>query len=294
MAYDVSKEKKVTVAPGVELALETFGDYQNPAILMIQGAGNSMISWGDGLCQMLADGGRFVIRYDSRDAGRSTSCEVGRPNYTLRDLETDAVSLLDALSIKKAHVVGLSQGAAIGQLLAIDHPDRLLSITLISGTPGGPGHEASELPPMTDEICKIFAGEGGLAEPDWNDKESVANYLVENERPFAGDGIFDADWFRENGRRVFDRTIHLAAQLTNPFMLDANPAWRDQLGAIKTPTLVLHGTEDPLFSLAHGEALAKEIPNATFIALEGIGHAHMIPAIWDTLSAAILSHTEVH
>lgn len=121
------------------------------------------------------------------------------------------------------------------------------------------------------KISKIFAGEAGPAEPDWSDKESVANYLVENERPFAGDGIFDADWFRENGRQVFDRTIHLAAQLTNPFMLDANPAWRDQLSAIKTPTLVLHGTKDPLFSLAHGEALAKEIPNAALIALEGIG-----------------------
>jgi len=290
MTYDTSKEKMVKVN-GVELATETFGDASNPALLLIQGAGNSMISWGDEFCQKLADGGRFVIRFDNRDAGRSTSYETGKPGYNLRDLEADALGVLDAFGIEKAHVLGMSQGAAIAQLLAIDHPERLKTITLVSGTPGGPGHNAADLPGMTDEITKIFNGEAGPAEPDWNDRDSVANYLTEGERPFAGGATFDENWFRTVSGKIFDRSLNLASQLTNPFMLDAGEPWREKLSSITTPTLVIHGAHDPAFPIEHGEALAKEIPGATLVRIEDMGHAHIVPALWPELAKAILEHT---
>lgn len=289
MTYDTSKEKLIPVN-GVELATQTFGNPDDPAVLLIQGAGNSMISWGDAFCQKIADGGRYVIRYDSRDAGRSTSYEVGKPEYDLYDLKADALALLDALSIQKAHIVGLSQGSGITQLLAIENPERLLSITIISGTPGGPGHNTVGLPGMTPEIMRVFSGEGP-AEPDWSDRESVANYLVEGERPFAGGAAFDEDWFRATGRKIFDRTVNLPAQLTNPFLIETGQPWRDKLGNITVPTLVIHGVNDPLFPIGHGEALAKEIPGATLVKIKDMGHAQITPAVWDSIISAVLDHT---
>lgn len=291
MAYDTSNEKIIRVND-IELATETFGDPSNPALLLIQGAGNSMISWGNNFCKALADGGRFVIRYDSRDTGRSTSYEVGKPGYNLRDLEADAVALLDAYGIQKAHVLGMSQGAAITQLLAIDHPERLRTITLVSGTPGGPGHEAGDLPPMTEGIARIYSGEAGPSEPDWSDNDSVATYLTEGERPFAGEATFDENWFRTVSHKIFERSLNLPAQLTNPFLLDPGEPWREKLATIATPALIIHGTKDPHFPIEHGEALAKEIPDATLLRIEDMGHAHIVPALWSELTSAILKHTD--
>lgn len=291
MTYNTKNEKMVQVAPGVELATETFGDTNNPALLLIQGAGNSMISWGNEFCKMLADGGRFVIRFDSRDAGRSTSYEVGKPGYALRDMEADVLALLDAYGIQKAHVLGMSQGSAIAQLLAIDHPDRLETIILVSGTPGGPGHEATDLPGMTDDIAKIYSGEAGPAEPDWTNRDSVVNYLTEGERPFAGEATFDENWFRTISASIFDRSLNLPAQLTNPFLLDPGEPWREKLATITTPTLIIHGAKDPHFPIEHGEALAQEIPGAKLVRIEDMGHAQIVPALWPELTSAILKHT---
>ncbi|MBH5316417.1 alpha/beta hydrolase [Paenibacillus sp. GSMTC-2017] len=289
MAYDYSNEKIVKVN-GIELATETFGDPQHPAILLIQGAGNSMISWAATICQTLANAGNYVIRYDSRDTGRSTSYEVGNPSYELRDLLADALAILEKLDIKQSHIVGLSQGSAIAQLLAINYPDRVTTITLISSTPGGPGHQATDLSPMHEGIAKIFTGEAVVPEPDWDNRESVANYLVEGERPFAGGGTFDEDWIRDTALHIFDRTVNLAAQLTNPFLLDAGTPWREQLSTITTPTLVIHGTTDPLFPLDHGEALAREIPNAKLLTLKDVGHAQLPRNVWDIVTQNIIEH----
>lgn len=292
MTCDTCNEFTVPVAPGVQLATETLGDRHAPAILMIQGAGNSMVSWDRSFCQRLADGDRFVIRYDSRDTGRSTSWELGRPTYGLRDLAADALALLDHFDVRKAHVFGVSQGAGIAQLLAIDHPDRVATLVLMSGTPGGPGHEAGDLPPVHEAIRRIFSGEAGPAEPDWTDGEAVARYLVEGERPFAGGGMFDEHWVLETARCIQKRSLDLAAQLTNPFLIDAGAPWRQRLGAIRAPALILHGDRDPLFPLEHGQALAREIPDAELVPLADVGHAHVFPAVWERVSGLVLRHTE--
>lgn len=118
----------------------------------------------------------------------------------------------------------------------------------------------------------------------------MANYLVEGERPFAGGGIFDEDWMRETARNVFDRTRNLAAQLTNPFLIDAGSPWREKLATITVPALIIHGTTDPLFPLAHGEALAREIPNATLLPLKEVGHAQLPLDIWDIVTNNIIQH----
>ncbi|MFD0587341.1 alpha/beta fold hydrolase [Paenibacillus sp. GCM10027627] len=293
MGYDTSNEKILRVN-GVELATETFGNRNHPAILLIQGAGNSMISWDAEFCRKFADEGRFIIHYDSRDTGRSTSCEPGEPNYALRDLKADTLALIEAFELSKVHLFGQSQGAAITQLLAIEHPERIASITLGSGTPGGPGHGAADLPSMNEEIAQLFSGQTVVPEPDWNDRESVANFLVEGERPFAGGGHFDEEWMLETARHIYDRTLNLASQLTNPFLLDAGSPWRDRLAEIAVPALIIHGTADPLFPFAHGEALAREIQNAKLLPLHEVGHAQLPRHVWDSVVKNIVEHTSLY
>ncbi|MFE7801727.1 alpha/beta fold hydrolase [Nocardia sp. NPDC057440] len=274
-----------------QLCTESFGDPQRqPAILLIHGAGESLLAWEEEFIERLVAGGRSVIRYDSRDAGRSATYPVGAPPYGLRDLVADAVGLLDALGLEQAHLIGMSQGAAVAQLVALDHPDRVATLTLASSTPGDPGHHYPDLPEMSPELQAFFAGEA--AEPDWSNRAAVVEYLVEADRPFTAASLpFDTAARRPKAERIIDRANDIAAQLTNPFMIDPGAPWRDRLGKIAAPTLVLHGTEDPLFPIGHGRALATEIPGARFLALEHTGHEIAPRAQWDSVVAAILAHT---
>ena len=280
----------IVQANGVDVCVETFGDPADPAILLIHGAGSSMLSWDEELCERLAAGGRFVIRYDSRDAGRSVTYEPGAPRYALPDLVADGVGLLDGFGLASAHIVGMSVGAAIAQLLALNHPDRVASITLASSTPGIPGEEAGDLPGVSAELKASFANEP--PEPDWADRAAVIDYLVEGERPYAARSRpFDAAAMRDRAARVFDRSANIAASLTNPFMVHAGDPWRQRLGEVGAPTLVMHGTEDPAFPYSHALALAKEIPGAELLALEQTGHEYFPRATWDLVVPAILRHT---
>ncbi|WP_163509038.1 alpha/beta fold hydrolase [Fodinicola acaciae] len=276
---------------GVELAVTTAGDPADPAVLLLHGAGQSSAAWDDEFVERLVAGRRFVIRYDSRDTGRSTSSPVGSPTYGLPDLVADAAGVLNELGVDRAGVVGMSQGSAVGQLLALDHPDRVASLILMSSTPGGPGHDTPDLPPPTDEIMALFKEEAPT--PDWADRAAVVDYLVDAERPFAASSrTFDEVSVRAGAERAADRADDtIAAQLTNPYLIDAGPAWRPRLGEISAPTLVMHGTEDPLFPYEHGVALAKEIPGARLIGLEAVGHEIFPRHSWDIVVPAILEPT---
>jgi pimeloyl-ACP methyl ester carboxylesterase len=275
---------------GVELCVETFGAPPDPAILLIHGAGSSMLSWDEELCERLAAGGRFVVRYDSRDAGRSVTYEPGAPQYTMRDLVADAVGLLDYFEVASGHLVGMSAGAAIGQLMALDHPDRVASLTLASSTPGVPGEERGDLPGVSEELTAFFAHE--RPKPDWADRAAVIEYLVEGERPYAARSRpFDEAAVRDRVARDFDRSANIAANVTNPFIVGAGDPWRERLGQVAAPTLVVHGTEDPVFPYDHAVALAKEIPGAELIGLEHTGHEYFPPETWELVVPAILRHT---
>jgi pimeloyl-ACP methyl ester carboxylesterase len=277
-------------ANGVDLCVETFGDPADPAILLIHGAGSSMLSWDEELCERLAAGGRFVVRYDLRDAGRSVTYEPGAPQYELRDLVADVVGLLDGFGLASGHLVGMSAGAAIAQVVALDHPDRVASLTLASSTPGIPGQETRDLPGISEELEDFFTHEPPA--PDWADRAAVIDYLVEGERPYAARSRpFDEAAMRDLAGRVFDRSANVAAGLTNPFMVDTGDPWRERLGQVAAPTLVVHGTEDPLLPYDHALALANEIPGAELLALEQTGHEYFPRATWDVVVPAILRHT---
>jgi pimeloyl-ACP methyl ester carboxylesterase len=266
----------------VDLGVRADGDPAHPALLLLHGAGHSSAAWNERFCARLVASGRFVIRLDSRDAGISTTYPPGKPDYSLRDLVNDAAGILDALGVRGAHVLGMSQGAATAQLLAMEHPDHVKSLALHASTPGGPGHQSPDLPGMSDELSDILRTEP--AEPDWSDRAAVIDYLVAAERPFAASSRpFDETAARALATRLFDHARDIAAQVTNPYLIDAGAPWRDQLPAINAPTVVFHGTDDPFLPPAHGEALSHEIPHARFVKLPGTGHELFPEHTWNTV-----------
>src|ERR687889_1896344 len=278
--------ERIIRANGVDLCVQTFGDRADPSILLIMGGASSMDWWEDGFCECLMAGSRFVIRYDHRDTGRSVSYGPGAAPYSLRDLAEDAVGLLDAFSLKSAHLVSMSLGGWICQLVALDHPDRVASLTLISTSPtAGPGDP--DLPEMSQELQAYFAEEA--SEPDWSDRSAVIDYIVEGERPFAGSRPFDEAAIRAIAARAFDRTTNFASSITNHAAIDSGNRWRERLREVSVPTLVIQGTEDPMYPYGNAVALAKEIPGAQLLALERVGHEVPHRALWDVVPA-ILRH----
>jgi pimeloyl-ACP methyl ester carboxylesterase len=276
--------ERIVRANGVDLCTEPFGNPADPPVLLVMGIGASMLWWEEGFCRRLAERGRFVLRYDHRDTGRSVTYPPGRPGYTGADLVADAAGVLDAYGITAAHVVGVSAGGAMAQLLALDFPDRVRSLVLISTSPALPSSRG--LPPPTGEFTRFVA----TAEVDWSDATSVVEYLVGYYRVLAGGRRpFDEQAARELARREVERARDIAAA-HNHDILEEGRLPPGPLSAIAAPTLVIHGTADPMFPLGHGQALAGEIPGARLLPLEGAGHG-VDRADWETIVGAIVEHT---
>ena len=242
-----------------------------------------MLAWEDEFCRRLAAGARFVIRYDHRDTGRSVSYEVGAPPYTLGDLMEDAIGLLDAFDLNRAHLVGRSMGGGIAMLAALEHSERVASVTLMATSPGG-----SDLPPPSNAFLAHI--QGGRR-PDWTDREAVIDHIVAQLRVFDGDTpYFDEAAIRDLVARDVDRTVNIASSQTNHFLIALGDPIRHRLGDIGVPTLVIHGERDPAFPLDHGQAMATEIPGAEFLRLPASGHLILAPS-WGLVVPAILRHT---
>lgn len=269
---------------GVEIAVETVGDPIDPAILLISGAASSMDWWRPEFLQRLAAGGRFVIRYDTRDTGESESYPPGAPGYRFDDLVADAAGVLDAVSVPSAQIVGISMGGALAQLLAIQRPDRVDSLVLISTSSVAPGGE--QMPGMTNSLQAFF---GEHAPPDYNDRNAMIENTVAVMRQFEGPKYFDEQWVRTTAAHVFDRTRNMASSEQNHMRMPAGDPPDINMADIVVPTLVIHGSVDPLFPLAHGETLADQIHGATLLTIDGMGHQPPPPATWDLVVPAMLA-----
>ena len=274
-------ERMVEVGGG-QVCVETFGGPGDPTILLIAGGGQSMVWWEVGFCALLAAAGRHVVRYDHRDTGRSTTSPVGRPAYSAVELRTDPLAVLDALGVPRAHLVGLSMGGGIAQEIALREPGRVQALTLMSTTPTFPVD--SVLPPPTAALAATF--DTPPPDPDWSDRAAVVDHRVEVERPYAGSDGLDEARVRHLAGLEVDRASDPAAGLTNHFVLGEEPA---ELGVITVPTLVVHGTDDPLFPVEHGRALAAAVPGARLVELAGVGHQQPPPHHWDVVVRAMLA-----
>lgn len=276
--------ERMIEANGVELCAESFGDPAHPPVLLVMGTGASMLWWEEGFCRMLAGGGRFVLRYDHRDTGRSITYEPEHPEYTGADLVGDAAGVLDAYEVSAAHVVGVSAGGAFAQLLGLEFAERVRSLVLISTSPAMQADR--DLPSPTDAFGRFVS----TAEVDWSDKESVIEYLVAYSRLLAGGRRpFDEIAMRELVRRDVERARNFGAA-QNHDLLSEGEVSRGSLSSITAPTLVIHGTADPMFPPEHGDALIAEIPGATLLALEDAGHG-VDRADWAAITRGILEHT---
>ena len=272
-----------------ELCVDTFGDRHDPAVLLIAGATSSMDWWEPELCERIAGAGRFVIRYDHRDTGESSTSPVGEPSYTGADLSADPLRLLDALHISQAHLVGVSMGGGIAQDIAVQHPDRVLSLTLIATTAAFERADTTPLPPPEPRLAAISEQEDEL---DWDDADAVVDQMVEVHRVYAGSLGVDEDRVRTISRAVVERTRDVRASVTNHWIVVGGGEGEPHtMAEIQVPTLVLHGTDDPFFPLAHGRALAAEIAGARLLPLEGMGHEMPPRALWDVVVPAIVEHT---
>jgi pimeloyl-ACP methyl ester carboxylesterase len=264
------------------ICTEGFGSPDDPAVLLVMGQMASMLWWPAAFCERLAGGGRFVIRYDNRDTGRSTSYEPGHPGYTSADFVTDAVAVLDGQGVERAHVVGVSAGGAIAQLLALDHPERVAAVTAISTTKVGDSDPG--LPGPDPAYLEHAAAAEDL---DWSDSEAVGAFIVADARALAGTKHpFDEAAARQFVRRDLERTAN-PASLVNHMLLEEGDDRPRPASEIRVPFAVVHGSADPLFPPAHGTALADAVPAASLVILEGAGHG-LEEAYWDEILAVIL------
>ncbi|MFC0623287.1 alpha/beta fold hydrolase [Kribbella deserti] len=266
---------------GIELCTQAFGSPADPAALLVAGTSCSMDWWTPEFCTALAGEGFFVIRFDQRDTGRSSRDEPGRPTYSLTDLTLDAVHVLDGYGIDRAHWVGFSQGGWVSQLAALDHSGRVAALTLISTRPTGHGPADPDLPEVTADLLAVWER---TCEPSWDQPSAVIDYLVDSERSLAA-APFDDQAARDICTSCVVRSGNVRSAVTNHPIADQGPRWRERLGAIAVPTVVLHGDQDPLFPPANATALAAEIPGSSLQLLPA-GH-ELPPRVHSAAIAAI-------
>jgi pimeloyl-ACP methyl ester carboxylesterase len=279
----------------IEIEYETFGSPEDPALLLVMGFTAQLIAWDDELCEMLATRGRYVIRFDNRDCGLSTHLDgvtvdamaVMRARldgtepppvpYDLSDMANDAVGLLDALGIEAAHVMGVSMGGMIVQTIAVEHPDRCLSVVSVMSTPGfrigPPAPEALEIllsPPPTERAAYVAAAERSTV---WASKRYV-----------------DVDRLKERAAAAYDRAFYPQGAPRQLAAIYASGDRTDALAKVEVPVLVIHGRDDTLITPPGGQATAEAIPGANLLLLADMGHDLPSP-LWPLIVDAVISHT---
>ncbi len=281
-------------AGSVELAYETFGDPADPPVLLVMGLGTQMLGWPDGFCELLADRGHFVVRFDNRDIGLSTHLhdapapdvmaamtgDTSSASYTLSDMAADTVGLLDALGLRSVHLVGASMGGMIAQTMAIEHPDRVRTLTSIMSTTGeqsvgGASQEAL----------------GVLLAPPASTREEAQQRAVTTYRVIGSPGYpLDEDSLRDRAGTSFDRGHDPAGVGRQLMAILASPDRTARLGEVRVPTLVLHGDGDLLVDVSGGHATAAAIPGAELAVVEGMGHdlpRELWPELVDRIAANV-------
>ena len=276
-------------ANGIEIEYETFGDPKSAPLLLVGGLGSQLLSWDEPFCEQLRDRGFYVIRYDNRDAGLSTKMEAAgepdllaafggnaNPAYHLDDLAADAAGLLSALGIRAAHVVGVSMGGFIAQLIAINHPDRVLSLTSIMSGPGG----TDEVPPQPEGADVLMR----VPPPTREDRIEHGLWI---RKTLKGPGDpFDEAMETRQVELAYDRSYYPVGTGRQLVAILAAESRSERLSRIKVPTLVIHGTDDVLVPVENGRRVANAVPGARLLEFERMGH-NLPERVWPQVLDAI-------
>ena len=280
------------ISPTIEIEYETFGDPNNPALILMEGHGAQMVKWDTEYCKMFAAKNLYVIRFDNRDCGLSTKFDgievdlgavlkaalleetVPPVPYTLSDMAGDVVGLLDFLKIDSAHIFGVSLGGMIAQVLTIEHPTRVRSLISVMSMSGEP-----EFGQSTPEAIGALLSESPSDRSGYIEHSIV--YQVYHSKKYRSD-----EFSKTSAARDFDRMYYPQGSTRQLAAVYASGRRTDQLRAIKTPTLVIHGKDDTLISPSGGERTAELIPNAKLVLVDDMGH-DMPKPLWGYLVEVI-------
>ena len=289
-------------ANGIQIAYETFGEPTSPPLLLVMGLGSQMIRWEVEFCEMFVQKGLYVIRFDNRDVGLSSKIEgkgvttgaemmqmlgdlrakkeVAAP-YTLDDMADDAVGLLDALGIEKANICGVSMGGMIVQTMAIRHPNRVKSMVSIMSTTGNP-----DLPPAQPQAMRA------LFSPAAKGRDAAIERRIKINKVIGSPGFtYNEEKERKKAALSYDRSHYPQGRLRQTIAIVAHGNRKPALSSVTTPTLVIHGSDDPLVPLAGGKDTAEAIPGAKLLVIKGLGH-DLPEGAWPQLVDAIASHIQ--
>jgi len=264
---------------GIEIEYETFGEPDDPALVLVSGLGAQLISWDTAFCQGLVDRGFYVVRFDNRDVGHSSRIEVAedldvmsvimqamqgeevQAPYLLSDMAADAVGLLDSLGVDQAHVVGASMGGMIAQTMAIEHRDRLLSLTSIMSTTGDRdvGHPTPEVLPV-------------LLQPAPDERDAYVAHMIKTSRAIGSPEHFEEDRARARAETTFDRGYYPQGVGQQLIAVLASGSRSMALRDLDINALVIHGDVDPLVDVSGGERTAEVLQGSELVILEGMGH----------------------
>jgi pimeloyl-ACP methyl ester carboxylesterase len=289
---------QITTPAGITLEYDSFGAPGAPALLLVMGLGAQLIAWPPAFCERLAAGGLFVICFDNRDCGLSSkldgAADLGAiiaaasegdldtaralAPYTLSDMSDDGFALLTALGVEAAHVVGSSMGGAIAQTMAIEHPERVLTLTSMMSATGEPEFGQSTLQALQALMTPLPADRDGYV------RASADNALI-----WASKRYGDAAAARELAGQSYDRSYHPAGGQRQLAAMIAGGSRAEALRRLDVPTLVIHGLDDTLVAPSGGERTAALVPGARLLLLADMGHDRP-PALWPELCAAIVEH----
>jgi pimeloyl-ACP methyl ester carboxylesterase len=289
------------IANGIQIEYETFGKPTSQPLLLIIGLAGQLFYWDEQMCNRLAEEGLYVIRFDNRDVGLSSKLEEAgipdimkaietlmqggkiEPPYTIEDMADDAVGLLDAIGIKRAHLCGMSMGGMIAQSIAIRYPERVLSLISIYSRTGDP-----DIPQPKPEVM------GLLLTPPPEERAAFIEHELKVFRAITGPGFpFDEQYHRNLVAQTYDRAFYPQGAARQLMAIMAQSNRKPALASVSVPTLVVHGADDPLVPVQGGKETAEAVPGAELMIIDGMGHD--VPSgkgAWPQIIEAIINHTK--
>jgi pimeloyl-ACP methyl ester carboxylesterase len=260
----------------VSIYYEEFGAAGDPLLLLVNGLGSQCINFKVEFCEMFAEEGFRVVRFDNRDVGLSSHLKGG-PQYSVTDMATDGFAVLDAVDVDAAHIAGWSMGGMIVQGMAIAHPERVRSMTSVMSAPG-------PIPALRDpDVVEAF-----MAPPATNREEAAERHLA-GLRAWGSPAYFDVARITADAHAAYDRCWDPEGRSRQAMAVGSSPSRVEALGSLQVPTLVVHGDADRLVPLEAGRATAEAVPGARLEVLTGMGHDYP-PELWPRLVALITGH----